>query len=111
MSRFIVFWLLCRFSGNWLSSMTVAPLDTPRSRIFMRTLHGPEVQSKVFTFALLSNDVKAKIFTRILKHKFNDIVSVFVVHARNDVGACVRPNKECDEGEGNKNEPISYTPM
>ena len=63
-----------RFTGSWTNCCSVMPLNAPSAKIFWRTLHGREVQSKTFGFGLLATDTKSNLFSRILKRKLVDVV-------------------------------------
>ncbi len=65
----------CRFCGVWLSQLSLSALDSQCAKVFMRTLQGPEVQIKTFTFNVLSNDCRGSQVNKMLKKKLNDIVS------------------------------------
>lgn len=74
---------LFRFTGNWTNCCSVMPLNAPSAKIFWRTLHGREVQSKSFGFGLLASDSKSNMFFRILKKKVVDMVSeIYEMHSR-----------------------------
>jgi len=67
--------LWVRFCGNWQNQLNMFTLDSHSAKVFMRTLQGPEVQSKSFNFSLLCSDNRCAQVNKILKKKVNDVVS------------------------------------
>ena len=79
----------CRFTGNWSSSLSVMPLNSPSAKIFWRMLHTREVQAKSFGFGLLSSDSNSNLFFKVLKKKLVDLVSNAVTATMNCVQCTV----------------------
>ena len=67
---------LFRFTGNWCSLVNVMPLNAVTSKIFWKLLQGPEVLPKYFTFGFLYNDNKSSMFSKMLKKRNSEQVSL-----------------------------------
>ena len=57
-------------SACWSSNLSLIPLTGPASRIFWRTLEGPEVKPVTLNFSVVMSDPRAVNFQKMMKKKF-----------------------------------------
>ena len=57
-------------SACWSSNLSLIPLTGPASRIFWRTLEGPEVKPVTLNFSVVMSDPRAVNFQKNMKKKF-----------------------------------------
>ena len=65
------------YSGCWSSSINLIPLMGAASKLFWKTLQGPEVKPVELYFGILSSDSKSNNFQKMLKKKVVSTVHVF----------------------------------
>lgn len=63
-------------SGCWSSNINLIPLMGPASKIFWRTLQGPEVKPVELYFDIYNCDSKSTNFQKMLKKKINAVVGL-----------------------------------
>ena len=76
-SIIIVVVVLFSYSGCWSSNINLIPLMGAASKLFWKTLKGPEVKPVELYFGILNVDSKSSNFQKMLKKK---VVSDTSIH-------------------------------